>query len=109
MTINVLGTEYEILFKTSEEDKYLMDNDGYIDRSVKKIVIDQKDSDCELEDFEAYKKTVMRHEITHAFMEESGLSVNFEHKTIGIDETMVDWIAIQFPKLKKTFEEAGCL
>lgn len=109
MTINVLGTEYEILFKTSEEDKFLMDNAGYIDRSVKKIVIAQKDSDCELEDFEAYKKTVMRHEITHAFMEESGLSVNFEHKTIGIDETMVDWIAIQFPKLKKTFEEAGCL
>ncbi|WP_230397986.1 hypothetical protein [Novisyntrophococcus fermenticellae] len=109
MTINVLGTEYEIFFKTSEEDKFLMDNAGYIDRSVKKIVIAQKDSDCELEDFEAYKKTVMRHEITHAFMEESGLSVNFEHKTIGIDETMVDWIAIQFPKLKKTFEEAGCL
>lgn len=109
MKVNVLGTEYEVIFRTPEEDKYLKDNDGYIDRSVKKIVITEEGSDRELDDFEAYKKIVMRHEIIHAFMEESGLSVNFEHKPIGIDETMVGWIAIQFPKLKKAFEEVGCL
>lgn len=42
-------------------------------------------------------------------MEESGLSNNFEHKSIGIEETMVDWIAIQFPKMKKVFEEHNLL
>lgn len=109
MKISVLGTEYEIIFQTAEENKYLLNTDGYLDRSVKKIVISEKDDDCEIEDFEAYKKKVMRHEITHAFMEESGLSVNFEHKSIGIEETMVDWVAIQFPKILKAFQEVGCL
>ncbi|EKC80170.1 hypothetical protein LEA_01668, partial [human gut metagenome] len=27
----------------------------------------------------------------------------------GHEETMIDWIAIQFPKILKTFEEIGCL
>lgn len=27
----------------------------------------------------------------------------------GHEETMIDWIAIQFPKMLKTFEKVGCL
>lgn len=103
--VSILGTEYQILFKNREENKFLNDCDGYVDRSIKKIVISNKDNDCEIEDFPSYQKKCLRHEIIHAFMEESGLSVNFEHKPIGIDETMVDWFAIQSPKIFKVFQE----
>ena len=107
--VNILGTEYDILFQSTDENKFLADADGYVDRSVKKIVISKKESDCELEDFETYQKRCLRHEVIHAFMEESGLSVNFEHKPIGIEETTVDWFAIQSPKIFKVFQELDIL
>lgn len=107
--VNILGTEYDVLFQGIEENKFLANADGYVDRSVNKIVISKKEDDCELEDFEAYQKKCLRHEIIHAFMEESGLSVNFEHKPIGIEETTVDWFAIQSPKIFKVFQELNIL
>lgn len=55
-------------------------------------------------------KKQLRHEIIHAFLAESGLQANFEHyKQFGHEETIVDWFAIQFPKIMKTFEEIGAL
>lgn len=108
MKLNILGTEYELVFQNPKENSFLNQSDGYTDSSAKKIVVCNKRDDCEIEDFESYQKKVMRHEIIHAFMEESGLSINFEHKPIGVEETVVDWIAIQFPKLQKAFEEANC-
>ena len=48
-------------------------------------------------------KRIIRHEIIHAFMFESGLGFNFEHKPFGQDETMIDWFAIQYPKMKIVF------
>lgn len=52
----------------------------------------------------------MRHEIIHAFLAESGLQANYEHyRQFGHDETLVDWMAIQFPKIYKAFREADAL
>ncbi len=48
-------------------------------------------------------KRIIRHEIIHAFMFESGLGFNFEHKPFGQDETMIDWFAMQYPKIKIIF------
>lgn len=42
------------------------------------------------------EKRVMRHEIIHAFFYESGLDVE---SSWGTDGTLVDWIALQFPKV----------
>ena len=107
--VNILGTEYDILFQSREQNRFLNDADGYVDRSVKKIVISTKEDDCEIENFETHQKKCLRHELIHAFMEESGLSVNFEHKPIGIEETTVDWFAIQSPKIFKVFQELDIL
>lgn len=56
------------------------------------------------------KKQVLRHEIVHAFLYESGLDGS-TWKTHGwaVNEEMVDWIAIQFPKILKAFQECNCL
>lgn len=50
------------------------------------------------------KNRIIRHEIIHAFLFESGLGFNFEHKPYGHDETTVDWFAFQWPKIEKVFK-----
>ena len=109
MTVNILGTEYEIIEATAAEDAMLEKCEGYCDKTVKTIVISKKAKDCDLKDFSVYQKKVMRHEIIHAFLFESGLSENFTHPEYGHDETYVDWIASQFPKMCEVFKEVGCL
>ena len=81
----------------------------YSDKTSKQIVISQKSESCDLDDFEVHRKKVMRHEIIHAFLFESGLQENFKHDEYGHDETFIDWIAVQFPKMAQAFREANCL
>lgn len=109
MTVNILGTEYEIIEAAAAEDAMLEKCDGYCDKTVKTIVISKKAKDCDLKDYSVYQKKVMRHEIIHAFLFESGLSENFTHPEYGHDETYVDLIASQFPKMCEVFKEVGCL
>lgn len=107
--VNILGTEYTIEILSAAEDDYLKRCDGYCDKTTKRIVVKEEDDDSELGNFEVYKKVCLRHEIIHAFLFESGLHQNFKHDTWGHDETMIDWVATQFPKLLKVFEQADCL
>ena len=109
MDVNILGTVYTIVDKSFDEDKILINCDGYCDKTSKQIVISQKSESCDLDDFEVHRKKVMRHEIIHAFLFESGLQENFKHDEYGHDETCIDWIAVQFPKMAQAFREANCL
>ena len=53
---------------------------------------------------------MIRHEIIHAFLVESGLDNNWKHaEEYGHDETMIDWMAMQHTKLQKAFEEVGAV
>ena len=55
-------------------------------------------------------KTTLRHEIVHAFLGESGLSANSnETDAWARNEEMVDWIAIQGPKIWKAWKEVGAV
>lgn len=102
MKLNILGTEYEIIRNASvEEYPKLKKCDGYTDQSIKQIVIPEfvKD-DMSEEDLEYYTKKVLRHEIVHAFMYESGLDSNSEYAK---NEELIDWIAIQFEKMLAIF------
>lgn len=107
--VSILGTPYTIEIKKKSEDSFLNDCDGYCDKSTHRIVVSDREDDCELGDFETYQRKILRHEIIHAFHYESGLQENFECKPYGFPETLVDWFAIQFPKIMKVFEEVGCL
>ena len=58
----------------------------------------------------AQNDVVIRHEIIHAFLFESGLAQNTNDvESWAMNEEMVDWLAIQFPKLLKAFKEAECI
>lgn len=102
---NILGTYYTIQERPRKEDKFLENADGYCDKTAKKIVIITKDDDNQLEDFEVYRKGILRHEVLHAFLFESGLHENMTHPQYGHDEEMLDWFAKQYPKIKKVYQK----
>lgn len=115
MTVNILGTEYTIAYGNEKTNTGLIDNDGYTDTSTKEIFINDMSymdgDDVRKRDMEAYKRKVLRHEITHAFFAESGLDGS-GHSTMGCfehDEELVDWIAIQGVKIYKAWESVGAV
>lgn len=109
MKIDILGTKYTITIVPREKDKWLENLDGYCDRTTKSIVVCDMQNGCNLDDKVNYIKTVKRHEIIHAFLNESGLADSWTHKPTGHEETVVDWFAIQFPKIMKAYKDADCL
>lgn len=110
MKINILGSEWDVEYRNADIDPILQGgNGGYTDPSINLIVISNKGKDDGVVDFGKIQKRYLRHEIIHAFLFESGLGFNLEHCEFGHEETMIDWLAIQFPKIQRVFEEAGCL
>lgn len=118
MRIDILGTKYKVMTRKISEDETLKNNRwaGYCGEESKEIVIADM---SELEYFsdmtdlekENYRKKTLRHEIIHAFLNESGLSDNASVPNSGWakHEEMIDWFAIQSPKIYKVFKKAGCL
>ena len=111
-TVNVLGTEYEIWLNVPEdEDKTLEQCSGYCDKTTKRVIVARLGEDCNLGNTTEYVKYVIRHELVHAFLFESGISGDTTWDIEGQEhpEHMVEWIAMQFPKLLKAYQEAGVL
>ena len=110
MKINILGQNYNVKTQTEEENPKLKGADGFTERYSKEIVIrDLRELEGELtqsDNLEYYQKKVTRHEIIHAYLYESGLSCNSDWAD---NEEIVDWIAIQLPKIVETCEKVGAL
>ena len=107
----MLGTEYELRVLAREEDPNLEECDGYCDPTTKKLVVlDYRPTQArDIQNAEVYIRQTKRHEIIHAFLFESGLGSDWEHKPYGQEETTVDWMARQFPKLLEAFKAADAL
>lgn len=108
MKVKILGTEYEVI-KDAEEKDYpqLKKYDGFTDFSIKRIVVANFDKDeSSVDDIDWYKKKVLRHELVHAFIHESGLAENCDWAR---NEELTDWIAIQFEKILGVFIELQCI
>ncbi len=107
--VPVLGVPYAIHEGTTVDFPALKDCDGYCDTSTKEIavsdMIESAGSPDAKGDLAHYQRKVIRHELVHAFLFESGLSVN----SWAENEEVVDWIAIQFPKLQAVFNTANAL
>lgn len=112
--VNVLGTRYEIVRRPVEEME--PNRGGWCDPDLKRIEV------FKLETVEEWKheskekitkreKLILRHEIVHAFFNESGIrdgSACFELPW-ALNEEMVDWFANQGEKIYKAWTEAGAL
>lgn len=118
MKIDILGTEYDLSMYAYTEKSIFKDKsiDGYCDSIRKEIVI------CDMKTHPVFEnepvgycneieKQTMRHEIVHAFFNESGLQeCGLQYSgSWAKNEEMVDWIALQAPKLLKAFKEADAL
>lgn len=106
MKINILGIEYTLTSMHSSKDAKLYGKDGYTDFTSKKIVIREDMADNSPDDSEnidLYVNYVIRHEIAHAFLYESGLA------EMSNDEMLVDWIALQFPKIESVYSYVAVL
>ena len=63
-----------------------------------------------MQNLDSYKKKVLRHEIVHAFLYESGLWNNSgDIRSWGQSEEIADWIAIQSPKIFRAFKDVDAL
>lgn len=117
-SVNILGTEYKIETHKISEDETMEKNrwSGYCNEDTKVIVIADT-SEAEYfpnmtdDEKRIYTKKTLRHEITHAFFSESGLSDNANQfaEAWATNEEMVDWFAIQSPKIFKVFQELDIL
>ncbi len=118
MKVSILGTEYSIEKKKYDEDKAFDDRGiaGYCDGYSKRIVL------CDMSTYKGWKdeppetlaaaeKANLRHEIVHAFFSESGLMDNALEFEAGwaTNEELVDWIALQGPKIMRAWLDTGCL
>ncbi|MEA4928495.1 MAG: hypothetical protein VB104_07440 [Candidatus Limiplasma sp.] len=112
-SVNIMGTKWEIILRKRKDDPDLKGIWGYCDNTTKTIVI-RKQHDTpqrnECSDLRELERSLLRHEIVHAFLFESGLasdSSGAEHwaKT----EEIVDWIAQQHQKIHMAFIEAGAI
>lgn len=108
--VNILGTKYKILIIEKNDYRSEENTDGWCDSFAKEILLyNYIQSVDSVKDLEAYQRKVLRHEIIHAFLYESGLWQNaYGSKCWAKNEEMVDWMAIQEPKIHKAFKEAGC-
>lgn len=102
--INILGTDYMII-----QNEELDNADGICDKSTHEIRIcktlyeDPKPG--QVRDLMRYSRKVLRHEVIHAFLNESGL----QECSNWNDEQMVDYFACQWPKIYKAFDELDIL
>lgn len=104
MKVSILGTEYEIIEQTEEQNPKLRNNNGLCEIYSHRIILnaDIQEDELSYENLQEFKKRVLRHEIIHAFFAESGLRGNSEYAE---NEELVDWIAIQFPKINKVLQQ----
>lgn len=105
-----MGVKYTILLDCLEKDMP-EEADGCMDQSTKTIKVARFEYDRNsVKNLELYRNKVLRHEIIHAFLYESGLWNNSGNVTAWAQsEEITDWIAIQSPKIYSVFKKLNIL
>lgn len=110
MKIDILGTEYTLTVCNEDEEPRLCGFDGITDETTKELLVESYDKHMDeptrKRNLQVQINKVKRHEIIHAFLFESGLA---ENSTWAQEEEMVDFFAIQFPKLLEAFKAADAM
>ncbi len=117
-SVQILGSEYRLKEEKYSESDFMKANelDGYCDWAERTIVYadtSEKEHFC-LDSKEAKERVrnhIIRHELIHAFLSESGLKdcAMAYDKPWPINEEMVDWFASMLPKIFAACEEVRCL
>jgi hypothetical protein len=115
-TVKILGTSYRVQTDIPEsKDDGLAGRFGYCSYTDHRIVVvDLNTVDGWRDESEEIKliqkKSTLRHEVIHAFLAESGLwGSSAGVNSWALNEEMVDWFAMQLPKMIKVFEQLDCM
>lgn len=100
VTVPVLGTDYRVIIQSDEDEPRLKECDGFTDKTSHLISVGDVPDTGNLDYPAEFIKKIIRHELIHAFMFESGLAENWKHDEFGQEELTVDWFAIQMPKIQ---------
>lgn len=107
-SINVFGVEYKIFIDSEDDNPKIKDNHGYCETLAKELHFHEhlfkgfENDVMVLKDWDSYWKKVMRHELIHAMIYESGLGDCCEWAN---NESLVDWISMQAPKMLEIFSK----
>lgn len=105
MKVNVLGTVYRIKYVTSLDGR-----GGETDFYTKEIRISEQNdipAEYKTDNLKEMQRHVLRHELIHAFLFESGMDQSSAaHEAWVVNEEMIDWMAIQIPKIMAAYESA---
>ena len=113
--VEILGAKYSVYFVDEFPERlseFRENSIGLCNRYDREIFIRKcKDKDVSEKGRERCEKDTLRHELLHAYFAECGLSANTANHfgAWAENEEMVDWFAIQSPKIFETFKEVGCL
>lgn len=97
-TVNILGTEYDLYTGAKEAEFPGLEAASSFVLLTDKIIVISAQARRESKEIEA---RCIRHELIHAFLYESGLDDN---STWAGNEEMVDWLALQMPKIRAAEE-----
>lgn len=106
--INILGTDWDIVYMPKDVDPLLEYNLGYEDHTIRTIVIQKQPMDDTVNDKEYLRKEVLRHELVHAFLAECGLA-DSSYNGWAVNEEMVDWFARIGPKIFEAWQKLGIM
>ena len=108
--IRILGEEYQLIITNEKEEPRLREIGGFCDNTSKKCVVrdfvHEESTLLDKDNLAIEVQQNIRHEIVHAFLLESGLDAN---SGWADNEELVDWIALQGPKIYKVWQEAGAV
>lgn len=103
MKVNVLGTVYRIKYVTSLDGR-----GGETDFYTKEIRISEQNdipAEYKTDNLKEMQRHVLRHELIHVFLFESGMDQSSAaHEAWAVNEEMIDWMAIQMPKIMAAYE-----
>lgn len=109
--ISVMGSEFEIIYTTEEEDPTIKGKSGVCYSLLQKIKIDQyiylDDADGSVAEAEKASKllsllAILRHEIIHAFFFQSGLD---SQCSFAVDEVLIDWLSLKLPEIVEVMNQ----
>ena len=103
MKVNVLGTVYRIKYVPSLDGR-----GGETDFYTKEIRISEQEdipAEYKTDNLKEMQRHVLRHELIHAFLFESGMDQSSTaHEAWAVNEEMIDWMAIQMPKIMAAYD-----
>lgn len=109
-SVNILGTEYKIITVPGDDMGDKAGDTDFYTKTIRLSGLENLDFSESTKNVEGFKKSVLRHEVVHAFLFESGMDMASDRGTPrAINEEMVDWFAIQSPKIFKAFTELELL